>query len=397
MPPPAGEKKRKTLPPLASEQSEKTLTPLVGEPKVLSLEASAPGSLVKNKPLAPTTAPSLPDNDVAIPVKGEPQEAGQPEEEEAIDEKEIMISVIFEISEQALTAAAAKYKTSKGQQNATLQTMLVTRKQRKAAGDKASPRELRAQANDDQRLEHILKTKAAAARQHAQVQENQRKEQEEKLELAKREKENDKKRREAEKMQDLLQKLRRRTMACKEEEGGGKTARKLKKTLEEVEASGCRGKDTAAAVAEAESVYREYSELARLRQLVLDLDSQTIAELKRYSDPPLQVQATMAASFLLLGCTEEEVKEWPQVQIQLNKLGKESVMRRLDNFKLAELPDSTAQATARLLSPVKGEEGVEARLGVACSAFYGWSTGLLAERNKLAHRQNQLEASQHLS
>ena len=58
----------------------------------------------------------------------------------------------------------------------------------------------------------------------------------------------------------------------------------------------------------AKKVLEQLRRIEKLRHAILDLDQKTIAELKSYSSPPDGVYEVMAATFLLLGNTEKELK-----------------------------------------------------------------------------------------
>lgn len=48
--------------------------------------------------------------------------------------------------------------------------------------------------------------------------------------------------------------------------------------------------------------------IEKLKSSVLEMDSKTIAELKKYISPPLGIHQTLQAAFVLLGFTKKEVK-----------------------------------------------------------------------------------------
>ena len=58
----------------------------------------------------------------------------------------------------------------------------------------------------------------------------------------------------------------------------------------------------------AKKVLEQLRRIEKLRHAILDLDQKTIAELKSYSNPPDGVHAVMAATMMVLGNSEKEVK-----------------------------------------------------------------------------------------
>ena len=58
-------------------------------------------------------------------------------------------------------------------------------------------------------------------------------------------------------------------------------------------------------------VLEQLRRIEKLRHAILNLDQKTIAELKSYKDPPEGVYEVMAATFLLLGNVEKELKVIP--------------------------------------------------------------------------------------
>ena len=57
------------------------------------------------------------------------------------------------------------------------------------------------------------------------------------------------------------------------------------------------------------SVYQDAEELrSRLRHAVLEMDQKTISELRSYPQPPKAVHGVMAATFLLLGKQEKDLR-----------------------------------------------------------------------------------------
>lgn len=60
--------------------------------------------------------------------------------------------------------------------------------------------------------------------------------------------------------------------------------------------------------AKAEAMRSRLRRLKRLRHAVLEMDQKTISEMRSYPKPPQAVHGVMAATFLLLGNKESELK-----------------------------------------------------------------------------------------
>lgn len=61
-------------------------------------------------------------------------------------------------------------------------------------------------------------------------------------------------------------------------------------------------------VSKGEKLLVHLKRLRRLRAAVLEMDSQTIAELRSYTKPPLAVHGVMLATYILLGVKEKELQ-----------------------------------------------------------------------------------------
>lgn len=181
--------------------------------------------------------------------------------------------------------------------------------------------------------------------------------------------------------------LKKQTAECHEAEGDDGTYEALLKTKNKIDNkkysdSQLTSDDKAAY--DAAVVELEISgDLQKLKKLVLNLNQGTVAELKGYSNPPPNVVAIMGASYVLLGAEWKDVDTWAELQILLSKLGKESVMRRLKEFRLHNVTDKQAELSAKKIAKVEAEDDIADSCGLACAAFYAWSKGVLAERVKL--------------
>lgn len=84
---------------------------------------------------------------------------------------------------------------------------------------------------------------------------------------------------------------------------------KLEKALQSVRAcTPTFGVDMGDNVSKGEKLLVHLKRLRRLRAAVLEMDSQTIAELRSYTKPPLAVHGVMVATYILLGVKEKELQ-----------------------------------------------------------------------------------------
>ena len=84
---------------------------------------------------------------------------------------------------------------------------------------------------------------------------------------------------------------------------------KLEKALQEVKSSNkACAVDIGDDVSKGEKLLTHLRRLRRLKMAVLEMDSQTIAELRSYIKPPLAVHGVMVATYVLLGVDEKELR-----------------------------------------------------------------------------------------
>ena len=182
-----------------------------------------------------------------------------------------------------------------------------------------------------------------------------------------------------EKSKDYFDTLEKAMLTCEKEDGDNGSLKDLEKAIRKIEKHQYERFDLET-FQTAEKLVANINSMIKLKKLVLDLNSSTIAELKGYKTPPDEVVDVMGASFVLLGSPPSEVSTWDAIRTQLSKLGKESIMRRLSEFRLANVTDIMASKADELLGRIEDESEIEAKCGDACGAFYGWSQGMLAQR-----------------
>ncbi|XP_052257258.1 uncharacterized protein LOC127862250 isoform X3 [Dreissena polymorpha] len=117
--------------------------------------------------------------------------------------------------------------------------------------------------------------------------------------------------------------------------------------------------------------------IEKLRHSVLNLDSKTIAEIKTYSNPPDGVHQSMMATFILLGNTPKEVRNWRTCQALVGKTGKESLMRRISGFDPKDCSLAVAQLAKHMIENYSMSQIRDVSAGAA--TFFGWSLGMIEE------------------
>ncbi|XP_013404637.1 uncharacterized protein LOC106169650 isoform X2 [Lingula anatina] len=130
-------------------------------------------------------------------------------------------------------------------------------------------------------------------------------------------------------------------------------------------------------LAYAKRVLEHLRHIEKLRHDILNLDQKTIAEIRSYSNPPDAVHQVMAASYLLLGLTEDQVKEWRSVQAFMGKTGRESLKRKVSQFNVEKLAVDVALRAKEIMARFSKEEVHDVSAGAA--TFYVWAQGMIAE------------------
>ncbi|CAF1462405.1 unnamed protein product [Rotaria sordida] len=121
---------------------------------------------------------------------------------------------------------------------------------------------------------------------------------------------------------------------------------------------------------------------------VLRLNQSTIAELHSYAKPPDEVSTVMRATFLLLGHSEKEIQDWPQIQNILGRFGRESVRRRCYELNPLSIPVDKAREAKDILKNYDLIRVTEISVGL--SAFFNWAMTMIEEREKLLESQRRI-------
>ncbi|XP_053405648.1 uncharacterized protein LOC123547128 isoform X2 [Mercenaria mercenaria] len=132
---------------------------------------------------------------------------------------------------------------------------------------------------------------------------------------------------------------------------------------------------------QAEAVRSRLRRLKRLRHEVLAMDQKTISELRSYPKPPQAVHSVMAATFMLLGNKESELKKWTKIQSLIMKRGKETLKRRVAEFNIDNVSPAVLTRVHAILSRFDLETVQIASAGAA--TFYQWAITMAGETDPI--------------
>ena len=107
-----------------------------------------------------------------------------------------------------------------------------------------------------------------------------------------------------------------------------------------------------------------------------------IAELKSFSVPPTPVLRAMVGSYLLMGESDSALKDWGNIVILLNKTGKLSVKRRVQELQLESVSEEVAEKARSQIMGLTSDEVYEANQ--AASLFFDWTEMICYERRCLS-------------
>ncbi|XP_078601804.1 uncharacterized protein LOC144876434 [Branchiostoma floridae x Branchiostoma japonicum] len=133
-----------------------------------------------------------------------------------------------------------------------------------------------------------------------------------------------------------------------------------------------------------EPIYKEAKKrlgvLERLlqhRHAILKMESKTVSEIRGYKRPPAAVQQVMTATFLLLGNSKKETKEWKSLQALMGRTGKESLKRLVKKFQPNDVPPGKVHAAKAELKGLTKQDVHGVSSGAA--TFFVWVTEMIAD------------------
>lgn len=143
----------------------------------------------------------------------------------------------------------------------------------------------------------------------------------------------------------------------------------LERAVDMVESRGYAHR-LSAELKEAKDLIARLKRLQKLVHEVMTLNQRTIAEIRSYTKPVQEIHTVMQATLVLLGNTQEETKDWKNVQALIGKTGKQSLKRRIQLLDVNKLKDETVKSAKDLLNDIKLEDVVIISAGAA--TFYSW-------------------------
>jgi len=131
------------------------------------------------------------------------------------------------------------------------------------------------------------------------------------------------------------------------------------------------------------------AELNRYAHDILAMEPQTISEIHSYHRPPACVHDVMAASYMLLGHDEAQLRDWSYIQGMAGRLGKSSLINQVKEFDTEAVDEHTARRVREIIDYHDLDEIRSASNGAA--TFHCWAESVTGKINRDAEekRQNQ--------
>ncbi|KAL3865580.1 hypothetical protein ACJMK2_042955 [Sinanodonta woodiana] len=148
----------------------------------------------------------------------------------------------------------------------------------------------------------------------------------------------------------------------------------LDEAIADVENSKYSG-DLQAYVVKAKQVKAELAGLDNYRHDVLQMEQQTISEIRSYKYPPPGVRETMIATYMVLGYHEEDVKEWQDLTALMGRYGKDSLMREVAAADASTIDSQSAIRIKKYLAKYSLDDVREVSNGAA--TFYIWASDMV--------------------
>lgn len=125
------------------------------------------------------------------------------------------------------------------------------------------------------------------------------------------------------------------------------------------------------------------TELNRYAHDIMAMESGTISEIHSYHRPPACVHDVMAASYMLLGHDESQLRDWSYIQGMAGRLGKTSLINQVKEFDTEGVDDHTARRVREIIDYHDLDEIRSASNGAA--TFHCWAdsvTGKIKRDNE---------------
>ena len=156
--------------------------------------------------------------------------------------------------------------------------------------------------------------------------------------------------------------------------------RPLQSSIDEVESNGLSDELTDE-LRKAKELLTLLKKRDKVWKAIQEMSRPLIAELRSFSDPPVPVFKTMIATFRLLGYENTQLSVWREIVILLNKTGKQSIKRRVQEFEAVTASLDLVDEVSVLLNTYSATEVFEANQ--AAGLFYDWIEMVAFERKTL--------------
>jgi hypothetical protein len=123
---------------------------------------------------------------------------------------------------------------------------------------------------------------------------------------------------------------------------------------------------------------RRLAVLEKLRMLIAKLNNRTIAELKSFRNPDIDIVDVMRATFALLGEEEGAIETWKDIKVLIGKTGKLGLKRRIAQHRMADVDAARADYALHELLMIKDVDHIHSK-SEGAAVFYAWCKGVLDE------------------
>ncbi|ESP05579.1 hypothetical protein LOTGIDRAFT_228104 [Lottia gigantea] len=130
----------------------------------------------------------------------------------------------------------------------------------------------------------------------------------------------------------------------------------------------------------AEKLQRHLQELKNCAHDICKMEQTTISELRSYHHPPPCVHDVMAATYMLMGYSEDRLGDWNEIQAYLGQLTRDKLIRQIGEFDTKHVNEITASRVKSILQAYTLEEVKDASYGAA--TFYVWADNMVAKIEK---------------
>jgi len=115
----------------------------------------------------------------------------------------------------------------------------------------------------------------------------------------------------------------------------------------------------------------------KMNTAILDMDSRTMSEVRRYHNPPEEVAIVMRATLLLLGEDELTTGKWTMCLTLMTPTGPEGMKRKILDLDMSKLHPEVVSRVRQMLEPISLE--VIQPMSKGAATFYVWAMSVVEE------------------